>query len=363
MTDPLGHGDLDNPDGTQPESIALIGDSMEMHIVRNMIAKVGPSNASVLICGPSGSGKELVARALHDCSQRKDHPFVALNCGALPSELIESELFGHEKGSFTGASAQRIGRFEQADNGTLFLDEIGDMRYDMQVKLLRILEDQRVTRVGSNAARNVDVRIISATHQDINVAIEDNRFRADLFFRLGVVILRMPSLAERYEDIPILIEHFQRDVSKDQKIELDSEALECLLTHKWPGNVRELRNFVERSTILFGGQTITKKHISMLLGHLPVMTPVSLAAENPEKKEGMAQENAPAFVQLHPKYTQSMDGAEPISLKNMVEQLEQDSINHALEKANGVTTAAARLLGLKRTTLIEKMRKYGMETV
>ncbi len=334
---------------------SLVGDSMEMHIVRNMIARVGASHASVLICGPSGSGKELVARALHDVSLRSKEPFIALNCGALPADLIESELFGHEKGSFTGALAQRIGRFEQADKGTLFLDEIGDMRYDTQVKLLRILEDQRVTRLGSNTERSVNVRIISATHQDINVAIEDNRFRADLFFRLGVVILRIPSLAERPDDIPLLIHHFQRNLPPEQQVAFEDDAITCLQGHNWPGNVRELRNFVERSTILFGGQTITRQHISMLLGHLPVMTPVSVTNLNLQENQ-----EVPAFSQLHPAQ-ENKKNCEPVNLKNMVEQFEQEKISNALIMSNGVITEAARLLGLKRTTLTEKMRKYGLE--
>lgn len=358
MTDPNGNGGENIAEDAKLATSALVGNSTEMDIVRNMVAQVGASDASVLICGPSGSGKELVARALHDSSARSKAPFVALNCGALPAELIESELFGHEKGSFTGALAQRVGRFEQADKGTLFLDEIGDMRYDMQVKLLRIVEDQRVTRLGSNKERAVDVRIISATHQDINIAIEDNRFRADLFFRLGVVILRIPSLAERPGDIPILMRHFQRDLPPERRVEFEDQAITCLQGHNWPGNVRELRNFVERSTILFGGQIITSQHISMLLGHLPVMTPVSVVAANNPRNQ-----TVPAFTQLHPKSLDARENCQPVNLKNMVEQFERQKIGDALTMADGVITEAARLLGLKRTTLTEKMRKYGLEAV
>lgn len=358
MTDPNADVGKNNVPEMNPATASIIGDSMEMHIVRNMIERVGASDASVLICGPSGSGKELVARALHDVSMRNKEPFIALNCGALPAELIESELFGHEKGSFTGALAQRIGRFEQANKGTLFLDEIGDMRYDMQVKLLRIVEDQRVTRLGSNDARAVNVRIISATHQDINVAIEDNRFRADLFFRLGVVILRIPSLAERPSDIPLLMQHFQRDLPATQRVTFDDDAIQCLQGHNWTGNVRELRNFVERSTILFGGQMITRQHITMLLGHLPVMTPVSVMPPI-----NIGNQGVPAFPQLHSVQEEGRKNCQPVNLKNMVEQFEQEKINHALVMADGVITEAARLLGLKRTTLTEKMRKYGLEAV
>lgn len=358
MIDTNADGANNNVPEMNPATASIVGDSMEMHIVRNMIERVGASDASVLICGPSGSGKELVARALHDVSMRNKEPFIALNCGAMPAELIESELFGHEKGSFTGASAQRIGRFEQADKGTLFLDEIGDMRYDMQVKLLRIVEDQRVTRLGSNKERAVDVRIISATHQDINIAIEDNRFRADLFFRLGVVILRIPSLAERPDDIPLLMHHFQRNLPTQQKISFEDDAIRCLQGHSWKGNVRELRNFVERSTILFGGQTITTKHITMLLGHLPVMTPVSVAPLNK-----MENQRLPAFPQLHLVQEKGQEKGQPVNLKKMVEEFEQEKISHALVLADGVITEAARLLGLKRTTLTEKMRKYGLEAV
>lgn len=342
---------------------AIIGRSAAMEYLRDMISRVAPSNASVLICGPSGSGKELVARALHDESPRKSGQYVALNCGAVPCDLMESELFGHERGSFTGASAQRAGRFEQADGGTLFLDEIGDMRYDMQVKLLRIVEERTVTRVGSNTARAVDVRIVSATHQDIDGQIAENRFRADLFFRLGVVILRVPPLCERLEDVPDLIAHFQRSVVSDARVHFDSSAMQLLQQYDWPGNVRELRNVVERATILFGGQTVSARHISMLLSNQPLQAaPRNRGQGQGQSFDGPATPAKPSPFCSETLLTQGNEGqdAAPINLKEMIEHYEQDSIRQALENAAGVTAEAARLLSLKRTTLVEKMRKYGL---
>jgi sigma-54 dependent transcriptional regulator, flagellar regulatory protein len=203
----------------------IVGNSPAIRHLRDMIKRVSNSSVSIMISGASGSGKEMVARAIHAESARAAKPFVALNCGAIPSELVESELFGHERGAFTGANARRIGRFEEADTGTLFLDEIGDMRFDMQVKLLRVLEDGIVTRVGGNAGAHVNVRIISATHQDIQCAIAANRFRQDLFFRLGVVPLHVPDLASRSEDVPLLIAHFQKLTKLADRAQFDAGAL------------------------------------------------------------------------------------------------------------------------------------------
>ncbi len=350
-------------DKTIADTQKIIGDSPAVLALRNMIARVGASDASVLICGPSGSGKELVARALHNASNRQSAPFVALNCGAIPSELVESELFGHERGAFTGALKQRIGRFEQADTGTLFLDEIGDMRCDIQVKLLRVLEDNIITRIGSNTARHVNVRMVSATHQDIDIAITDNRFRADLFFRLGVVILRVPSLAERVEDIPALIAHFQKHVPASNRARFDESAIRHLQAYDWPGNIRELRNFTERAAIMFGNRIISGRDVGMLLGLHPLILPVQAEANI------AAYDNGQHFAASHmpgpsaPLYAERPHDEEPINLKNMIETFEQDSICNALSKADGIITEAARLLSLKRTTLTEKMRKYGLEAM
>jgi sigma-54 specific flagellar transcriptional regulator A len=306
----------------------LIGDSAPMLALRDMVRRVARSNASVMICGASGSGKEVVARAIHSTGQRKAEPYVALNCGAIPAELIESELFGHEKGAFTGAQSRRAGHFENADKGTLFLDEIGDMRFDMQVKLLRVLEDGLVSRVGGSSGLTVDVRIICATHQDIDRAISEGRFREDLFFRLGVVLLHVPDLASRVQDIPQLIAHFQK--GKKAVAQFDRSAMQRLMAHGWPGNVRELRNVVERASVLFVGETINASTVDYLLGHTAAK-PLQIVRS-------------------------SLDT--PIDLKAQVERMELERIQMALEYSEGVISEAARMLTLKRTTLIEKMRKY-----
>jgi sigma-54 dependent transcriptional regulator, flagellar regulatory protein len=318
----------------------LIGDSAPMIALRDLVRRVARSSASVMICGASGSGKEVVARAIHSLSSRVGKPYVALNCGAIPAELIESELFGHEKGAFTGAQNRRTGHFENADKGTLFLDEIGDMRFDMQVKLLRVLEDGLVSRVGGNSALPVDVRIISATHQNIDNAITDGRFREDLFFRLGVVLLQVPGLAERVEDIPQLIAHFQKDKSIAASCHFDASAMQRLMLHNWPGNVRELRNVVERASVLFSGETVDAFGVDQLLGR-------AVARPTPIRNE--------------PKTVISDQSDAPIDLKAQIERIELERIQLALERAEGVISEAARMLTLKRTTLIEKMRKYGVE--
>ena len=333
-----------------PTENLIIGNSPAIVALREMIALVARSTASVMITGPSGSGKEMVARAIHQASQRSAKPFVALNCGAIPSELIESELFGHERGSFTGAHSRRIGRFEEANNGTLFLDEIGDMRFDMQVKLLRVLEDGIVTRVGGTAAAPVDVRIISATHQNIDDAIADNRFREDLFFRLGVVMLQVPDLASRVEDIPALIAHFQKGKLRGAVSRFDASGMARLKAHRWPGNVRELRNVVERAGVLAGGETLDAHGVDALLGNAFGRIVSGSALR-------IATNAVPAVMPI----SKPMADNAPIDLKNMLETLELERIQMALDSADGVISEAARMLTLKRTTLIEKMRKYGVD--
>lgn len=313
----------------------LIGDSAPMVALRDMVARVARSDASVMICGASGSGKEVVARAIHAFSPRATNPCIALNCGAIPTELIESELFGHEKGAFTGAQGRRAGHFENADGGTLFLDEIGDMRFDMQVKLLRVLEDGLVSRLGGSNSVSVDVRIISATHQDIEQAIGEGRFREDLFFRLGVVLVKVPDLASRVADIPQLITHFQNGKCAAFRCHFDRSAIERLMAHRWPGNVRELRNIVERANVLFPAETIDASAVDQLLGRAACQ---------------------PLLIVRTP-----LDA--PIDLKAQVEGMELERIRSALDRSAGVISEAARMLTLKRTTLIEKMRKYGVERI
>ena len=320
----------------------LIGKSPIMGTLRDMVRRVANSSASVMICGPSGSGKEVVARAIHNASPRAAKPYVALNCGAIPAELIESELFGHERGAFTGAQTRRTGHFENADKGTLFLDEIGDMRFDMQVKLLRVLEDGLISRIGGNSNIPVDVRIISATHQKIDKAILDGRFREDLFFRLGVVVLQVPDLASRVEDIPQLIAHFQKGRT-GHICHFDADAVHRLSMHDWPGNVRELRNVIERANILFSGETIDAFGVDQLLGKtMPKLAPLPVLP---------TVESAPVSFSA------------PIDLKAQIERMELERIEMAPLHAESVISEAARLLTLKRTTLIEKMRKYRLEKI
>jgi len=332
----------------------IIGSSAAAAQLRDMIRRVARSNASVMLCGPSGSGKELVARAIHDEGVRAGQAFAAINCGAIPGELIESELFGHEKGSFTGAHARRIGHFEATEGGTIFLDEIGDMRFDMQVKLLRVLEDRTIVRVGSSEVRNIDVRVISATHQDLGAAIADGKFREDLFFRLGVVVLQVPSLASRFEDIPALIRHFQRKMPADVKCRFDDAAMLLLMQHGWPGNVRELRNFVERASVLHSGETLGLDDVAMLLNPTAVPAPRRAVPSSPVAVQAGAEDFSAAS------HAKTPAPGRPIDLKREIETIELEQIHVALDLADGIISEAARLLTLKRTTLIEKMRKYGV---
>jgi sigma-54 dependent transcriptional regulator, flagellar regulatory protein len=325
----------------------IIGSSTAMAHLRAIVGRIGPSAAPVLITGPSGSGKEAVARAIHAASDRADRAFVAINCGAIVPELIESELFGHEKGSFTGAAARRIGRFEEAHGGTLFLDEIGDMRFDMQVKLLRVLEDGVVQRVGGGAPVPVDVRIVSATHNDIHAQIASGKFRQDLYFRLGVLPVKTPALAERPEDIPALIEHFQSRMGPVGRVRFDDAAMAQLQAHGWNGNVRELRNVVERGRVLYSGEMLGADAVDQLLGVAPVSNVTYIAQARAEAKVVTPPAN--------PSRT-------PINLRELVETMELERIQMALDMAEGVVSEAARMLTLKRTTLIEKMRKYGVNS-
>jgi two-component system, NtrC family, nitrogen regulation response regulator NtrX len=241
----------------------MIGDSEGMQKIKDTIAKVAPTDARVLVTGENGVGKEMVARRIHELSTRANGPLVEVNCAAIPSELIESELFGHEKGSFTSAIKQRIGKFEQASGGTLFLDEIGDMSLDAQAKVLRALQEGKITRVGGDKEIKVDVRVIAATNKDLMQEVEEKKFRLDLYHRLGVILIHVPSLNDRKDDIPALIKHFLQDISEEYKQpgkDIEDAAVEALQKYNWTGNIRELRNVVERLIIL-SDKKITKKDI------------------------------------------------------------------------------------------------------
>ena len=349
----------------------LVGESEAINEVRRLVRQVAPASASVLIMGPSGSGKEMVARAIHVESTRKSRPFVAVNCGAIPRDLLESELFGHEKGSFTGATAQRPGRFEDANGGTLFLDEIGDMPADMQVKLLRVLEERAITRIGGRQSIPVDTRIISATHRDIAASIEDQRFREDLFYRLAVFPINLPALYDRPDDIPLLVAHFlDRIAEPDGRVQFSAAAILHMAGHPWPGNVRELRNVVERAAILYPGKMIGPEQVDLLITRKNGLRPTerrelwqatSPATDMPPASPPLSPSPEPAAAKAPlaaPATDPFVGGA--IDLKAHLASIERDLIEQALLRTGGVVAEAARLLSLQRTTLIEKMNKYAI---
>lgn len=304
----------------------------------------------MLILGQSGTGKELVARGIHDLSCRADRPFVPVNCGAIPGELLESELFGHEKGAFTGAITRRRGRFELADGGTLFLDEIGDMPLAMQVKLLRVLQDHSFERVGGTQTLSSDVRIIAATHRDIETRIGDGLFREDLFYRLNVFPIQMPALNERLDDVPQLVRHFQSTLV--EPAEFTPAALAALQTYDWPGNVRELGNLVERMGIMQPGQQV----------HLQDLPERYLQGQPPAD---MMTVNAPALVSCAD--AELAENRLPVlpeegaDLKDYLARIEISLVQQALQRTNGIVAHSAELLGLRRTTLVEKIKKYGID--
>ncbi len=299
----LRHAELSSENNRLKEVVSsrhvMIGNSPALTGVRDLIAKVGPTNARVLITGDNGSGKELVARAIHDASPRRAKAFVELNCAAIPSELIESELFGHMKGSFTGAVADRAGKFEQADGGTLFLDEVGDMSLAAQAKLLRVLQEGVVTRIGGSKSVTVDVRVIAATNKELREEILENRFREDLLYRLNVVEIHVPSLRERLDDVPLLVQHFAEQISASAGVPMrrfSEDAVARLQRRAWPGNVRELRNAVERLMILSAGRVITSGDVERLLPSIEPVAGEPMSAE-PQTFEAFKQDAEKNFLQ------------------------------------------------------------------
>jgi len=339
--------------GTQTLFRSLVGNSPGIQVVRKLIEQVANTGANVLITGESGTGKEVVARNLHYNSSRRDKPFVPVNCGAIPPDLLESELFGHEKGAFTGAISSRQGRFEMAEGGTLFLDEIGDMPLAMQVKLLRVLQERVFERVGSNKSIKTDVRIIAATHRDLEKEIAEGRFREDLYYRLNVFPIEMPPLRERAEDIPLLIDELITRMEHEGRgtVRLTPAAVAALQQHKWLGNVRELANLVERLIIMFPNGVVDVRDLpekyrkDFNLDELPTME-----MAQPAQRPNVVDLTTPVRLP-----------DEGIDLKEHMLNLESSLIKQALDEANGVVAHAARRLNMRRTTLVEKMRKYGLQ--
>ena len=336
---------------------SLVGTSRAVQHVRQMMQQVADTEASVLILGESGTGKEVVARNLHYHSKRRGGPFVPVNCGAIPAELLESELFGHEKGAFTGAITSRAGRFELAEGGTLFLDEIGDMPLPMQVKLLRVLQERTFERVGSNRTQNADVRIIAATHKDLEKMIVDGSFREDLYYRLNVFPIEMAPLRERIEDIPLLMNELisRMEHEKRGSIRFNSAAIMSLCRHDWPGNVRELANLVERMAIMHPYGVIGVMELPKKFRHVDD-DDEQYVVDLQDEIEARATINTPLIAAG----TQAMLPIEGLDLKEYLGNLEQGLIQQALEDAGGVVARAAERLRIRRTTLVEKMRKYGM---
>jgi formate hydrogenlyase transcriptional activator len=312
----------------------LIGSSLSFQAVLDKVNTVASVNCTVLIQGETGTGKELIARAIHEASSRRNHRFAALNCAAIPAALLESELFGHERGAFTGAVAQRIGRFQAADRGTLFLDEIGDLPIELQPKLLRAIQEREVERLGANRAIPLDVRVIAATNQDLSQMVQDKKFRADLYYRLNVFPITLPPLREREEDIPLLARHFVEKFAQQQGKAIDAipeQVMEALENHDWPGNIRELQNVIERGVIMTTGSVLSRQTSEHLTRHEP------------------APVRVPAL-------------AEPVSIATLTDA-ERAHITATLRRTNWVVggpRGAAAQLGVPRTTLLAKMQRLGI---
>ena len=314
----------------------IIGESQPIKDIFNLIERVADSGSSILVLGESGTGKELIAKTIHYNSNRAGEPFVPVNCGAIPSELLESELFGHEKGAFTGAVASRSGRFERAHGGTIFLDEIGELAFPLQVKLLRVLQEREFERVGGNKTIEVDVRIVAATNRDLEECVRNRTFREDLFYRLNVIPIHVPSLRERRDDIPLLANYFLKKLAERKMREINSiseEAMKLFCGYPWPGNIRELENIIERIVILKPdeGEVVSGDVPDKIKGHSGVdsIYPLDIPHEG-------------------------------VSLPSLIYEMEKDFIKRALAKSDGVKARAAELLGINRTTLLEKMKKKGL---
>lgn len=336
------------------ESYNIIGESPQIREVFDIVGRAAASQSTVMIYGESGTGKELIARALHLNSPRASKPFIAVNCAAIPHDLLESELFGYEKGAFTGAVNTRIGRMELANKGTIFLDEIGDMPPTLQVKLLRVLAEREIDRIGSTKSTPIDIRVITATHRNLEAAIEEGQFREDLYYRLNIIPLNLPPLRDRKTDIPLLAAYFLKQCNGPGSSKtISDEAMNVLVNYSWPGNIRELANFVERMVVLSIGSTITPRDLpDKVLGEVPREKWIPL-------EKGSEPEGNPAQI-LQQSLKQSFHVGIPdegINLKKIVEDFEKELLIEALEKTGWVKNKAAILLNLNRTTLVEKLKK------
>ena len=338
---------------------SIIGNSQEIRDVFGVVEKAATSESTVMIFGESGTGKELIARALHQNSRRERKPFIAVNCGAIPHELLESELFGYEKGAFTGASHTRIGRLELANEGTVFLDEIGDMPAMLQVKLLRVLAEQEIDRLGGSKPVKVNIRFITATHRNLEDEIKEGRFREDLYYRLNIIPIVIPPLRDRQSDIPLLVQHFLKKCNENQgqQAKVISDAtIQMLANYSWPGNIRELGNFIERMVVLSVGDNITPRDLpEKVLGEVPreSLPPMEKPGHELSPTEMLQNGLKRSFFIGLP------EGG--INLKNAVEEFECGLITEALDKTNWVKNKAAGLLELNRTTLVEKIKKMGLK--
>lgn len=358
----------------------LIGDSAPMQEVKNLIRQVAGKPANVLLLGESGTGKEVIARAIHLLSLQADGPFVPINCGAIPAELLESELFGHEKGAFTGAVSARKGRFELAEGGTLFLDEIGDMPLPMQVKLLRVLQERTFERVGGTRPIKAKVRVIAATHRDLEQMIHEQRFREDLYYRLNVFPIEAPALRQRRDDIPLLLNELigRHRLTHGAELSFSPDAIVSLQSWHWPGNVRELSNLVERMFILCPNQVVQQKDLPAKYRCLNDEQRVARPFDELDERDALSSifqsgdepaEDEADFFDFQA--TDGMEAEEPevvvpslspegVNLKEMLANIEMDMIGQALEVNEGIVARAAEHLGMRRTTLVEKMKKYGI---
>ncbi|MFT4940799.1 MAG: sigma-54 specific flagellar transcriptional regulator A [Paraglaciecola sp.] len=347
---------------------SLVGKSRQIQLVRHLIEQVAPTEANVLVLGDSGTGKEVIARNVHYLSKRNAGTFIPINCGAIPGELLESELFGHEKGAFTGAVSTRKGRFELAEGGTLFLDEIGDMPLQMQVKLLRVLQERTYERVGGTKPIKCDVRVIAATHRNLEIMIEEGRFREDLYYRLNVFPIESPALRERREDIPLLLQEIVTRLEKDNaQIKFTENALTSLMAHSWAGNVRELSNLVERLMILYPDQLIDLNDLPRKYKHLDIEPyepdyPQELLERDAinETFGASAEQDYEALEISGFEHGSTALPSEGLNLKEYISDLEVSLITQALDQQDWVVARAADTLGMRRTTLVEKMRKYDL---